>query len=243
MKFAGRKFVVTGAGSGIGLATAQRLAEAGARVALLDRDRLALDAVIGLEGMPRIVCDVAQADDVAEAAQQARVALGGVDGLVNAAGVLVRGSLSELSTDQWLKSIAVNLFGAVLICKNFTPMLKEAHNATIVNVASIGALRPAHGVSAYASAKAGLLMFSKCMAVELAPTIRVNAVCPGTIETAMTQDLLDDPAVQSRLASGNCLRRLGAADEVADAIIYLSGPESSYVNGATLVVDGGVAWL
>ena len=243
MDVSGRKIVVTGAGSGIGLATAQRLFAAGAEVALLDRDRAALDVITGLEHMPRITCDVAIADEVAAAAGLAEAALGGVDGLVNAAGILVRGSLIELSAEQWVRSITVNLLGAVLVCKNFAPMLMRAEQATIVNVASIGALRPAHGVSAYAAAKAGLLMFSKCMAVELAPTVRVNAVCPGTIETAMTQELLGDPIINQRLAEGNAMRRLGAAEEVADAIAYLTGPESSYVNGATLVVDGGLSWL
>ncbi|MDO6414596.1 SDR family oxidoreductase [Sphingomonas sp. BIUV-7] len=239
----GRKIVVTGAGNGIGLAAARRLVALGASVALIDRDRAALDAVAVAPGMAKIVCDISVAEEVERAAKEAESALGGVDGLVNAAGVLVQGSLDELSLDQWARSLKVNLLGAVLMCKFLAESLKRAGFATIVNVASVGALRPAKGVSAYSAAKAGLLMFSKCMAVELAPTIRVNAVCPGTIETAMTHGLLADPAIRERLAGGNALGRLGAADEIADVIAYLSGPASSYVNGATVVVDGGSTWL
>ena len=243
MDFTGRRIVVTGAANGMGLATATRLAEAGGRVALLDRDRAALDRLAGLEGMPRIACEVSDPGQVAAAAARVEAAFGGVDGLVNAAGIFVRGSLEELTVEQWRASFEVNLLGAVLMCRQFAPLLKREEHATIVNVASIGALRPNTGVSAYAAAKAGLVMFSKCMAMELAPAVRVNAVCPGTIETTMIAPLLADPAARQRLSEGNALGRIGAAEEVADAIVYLSGPASSYVNGATLVVDGGRAWL
>lgn len=240
---AGRRILVTGAARGIGRAIAARMVAAGARVAIVDRRAELLEETAEALGMPGFACDVSEREQVATVVGQAEAALGGLDGLVNAAGISLGGTIDEIEPDAWHKVMTVNLFGPFLMVKEAVPALRRAAKAAIVNIASIGALRPARGVSAYAASKAGLLMFGKCIAFELGPTIRVNTVCPGTIETEMTRSLLADEAIRTRLTTGNALGRLGRPEEIAEAATFLIGHQSSYVNGATLVVDGGYAWL
>ncbi len=242
-RLAGRRILITGAASGIGKATAEIFAAQGAKLALLDRTEDALNAVASALGATALVCDVANEQEVDGAVRAADAALGGLDGVVNAAGISRRGTIEEISTADWTMTMQVNLFGPYFVSRAAIPFLRRSGKATIANVASIGALRPARGVAAYCASKAGVLMFSKCLAFELGPNIRVNSVCPGTIETPMTESLLKDPATAERLSSGNALGRLGAPGEIADALLYLTSHESSYTNGATLVVDGGYSWL
>jgi NAD(P)-dependent dehydrogenase (short-subunit alcohol dehydrogenase family) len=240
---AGRRILVTGAARGIGRATAERMVAAGARVALVDRRAEMLGEAAATLAMPHFACDVREREQVAATIAEAETALGGLDGLVNAAGISIGGTIDEMDPDGWQKVMAVNLFGPFLMVKEAVAALRRAERATIVNIASIGALRPARGVSAYAASKAGLLMFGKCMAFELGPAIRVNTICPGTIETEMTRGLLTDEATRTRLSTGNALGRLGQPEEIAEAVTFLTDHQSSYVNGATLVVDGGYVWL
>ena len=241
-RLTGRRILVTGAASGIGRATAGLFAQHGAALALIDRDAAALAGVATALGATALPCDVADEAQVAAAVAGAVAALGGLDGLVNAAGISRRGLIEEVPTEVWRQTIDVNLFGPYFLCRAAIPALRRAGEATIVNIASIGALRPAKGVAAYCASKAGVLMLSKCLAAELAPDIRVNALCPGTVETAMTEELLADPATAHRLTTGNALGRLGRPEDIADAALYLTAQESAYTNGATLVVDGGYVW-
>ena len=241
-RMAGRHILVTGAASGIGRATAEALATAGARLALLDRDTLGVAALADALGMAGIACDVADPASVSDAVARAERALGRLDGVVNAAGIGGWAKLDELDLAEWDRVLRVNLTGPLLVCRAALPALRRVNHGTIVNIASIGALRPASGVAAYNVSKAGLLMLGKCMAVEFAPTIRVNTVCPGPIVTPMLEPMLEDDAVRARLTDGNASGRLGQPEEVAQAIVYLSSDAASFVNGATLVVDGGYSW-
>ena len=238
----GRRILITGAAQGIGRATAAVFGGQGAELALLDLEGDRLEEVAGPLRATALACDVSDEQQVTAAVRAAEEALGGLDGVVNAAGVFRRGRVEDSTTDDWRVMLEVNLLGPYLVSRIAIPALRRAGRATIVNVASIGGLRPADGVAAYDASKAGLLMLSRCLAFELGPDIRVNAVCPGTIETRMTAELLQDPATAERLAKGNALHRVGAPEEIAHALLYLTSHESSFTNGATLVVDGGYVW-
>lgn len=239
----GRRILITGAAQGIGQAAAERFAREGASLALVDLKKDQLETVAHSLGATAIACDVSDEGQVTETVAAAVTALGGLDGLVNAAGILGPSlTVEDSRMHDWTTALSVNLTGPYLICRSAIPALRRADKATIVNVASIGALRPARGVSAYCASKAGLLMLSKCLAFELGPNIRVNSVCPGTTVTDMMAPLLADAAVSERLMKGNALGRFSSPAEIAEALLFLTSHESSFTNGATLVVDGGYIW-
>jgi NAD(P)-dependent dehydrogenase (short-subunit alcohol dehydrogenase family) len=230
-RFAGRRALVTGGGSGIGRATAARLRDEGAAVATVDR-------APGADLQADVTSEAAVDGAVADAARR----LGGpVDLLVNAAGIYPIAPLVELAGATWDDVLAINLRGAFLTGRAVARALGDAPGA-IVNVASIAAERgDAHEpAGAYAASKAGLLALTRQMAVEWGPAIRVNAVSPGVIDTPMLR-LMDDPqAGAAYLRERVPLDRLGDAGEVAAAICFLLSDDASYVTGATIPVDGGV---
>lgn len=166
----------------------------------------------------------------------------GIDGAINAAGILHLGRLEDAPSESWQRTLDVNLTGTMQVCMAVVPAMRRAGRGTIVNIASIGALKPPPASAAYAVSKAGVLMLTRCLAVELGPLIRVNSVCPGTIETAMTAPLRQDNAVNERLANAAALKRIGDPREVAQAMLFLTGDEAAFVNGAALTVDGGTAF-
>lgn len=238
----GRRIVVTGAASGIGAAVARVLAGLGARVACLDRDQAAAQEVAASLAVPGLAvsADVVDEDAVTRALAEAAEALGGIDGVVNSAGVVAMKPVTELSLDAWKKVIDVNLTGTFLVCRAAVPYLQASDNAAIVNIASAQALSPVAGTAAYSASKGGVLSLSRALAAELAPRIRVNSVCPGLIDTSMNESLktADDdgpPVPLDRYA----LRRWGEPDEVARTIVFLLSGASSYMTGASVAVDGG----
>ncbi|MBX9459637.1 MAG: SDR family oxidoreductase [Rhizobium sp.] len=242
MRLEGRRIVVTGAASGIGAAVARLAALEGARVACLDRDgqgAAALAASLPIPGHSEQV-DVTDPEGVKRALDAAAKALGGIDGLVNSAGIVALGPITEMSIDTWRKVIDVNLTGTFLVSQAAVPHLHAASEASIVNIASAQALMPIAGSSAYAASKGGVQSLSKALAAELAPDIRVNCICPGLIDTPMNAGLKkapeDGPPVPlDRYA----LRRWGKPEEIAASIVYLLSNDASYITGATLAVDGG----
>jgi NAD(P)-dependent dehydrogenase (short-subunit alcohol dehydrogenase family) len=232
----GRKILVTGGASGIGRATCELFAHEGASVVVIDRDTKRVT------GAPAIACDVADTTRVAQAVRQAADLLGGLDGLVNAAGVFFNKGLMETTAEVWDTTIAVNLTGTFLCVQAAVPLLREGGRASIVNIASgVGLLPTEGGSTAYVASKGGVIALTRALAAELAPTIRVNAICPGAVETPMTDGTLRDaagaviPAIVSRYA----LRRPAAPEEIAAAILFLTAHESSFVTGVSLAVDGG----
>jgi NAD(P)-dependent dehydrogenase (short-subunit alcohol dehydrogenase family) len=238
-RLAGRRVLITGAASGIGQATAELFVKEGARVALLDRDESEVRAVAAAIGSLAVIADVTDSVGVRDAVQRAAHGLSGLDGLVNAAGVAGGQTLAETDAAQWRRVLEVNLTGPMLVTQAALAFLQANSSATIVNVASGIGLRPFAGQGAYAASKAGVLAWTKVLAQELAPTIRVNATCPGPTDTPLMRANVPQGTTLERMQSQYALGRLGRATEQAEAILYLTGPESSFITGVSLAVDGG----
>jgi NAD(P)-dependent dehydrogenase (short-subunit alcohol dehydrogenase family) len=232
-RFQGRCIVITGAASGIGKATALLFAAEGARVALLDRDATGLAETTQRTGGHSFQADVANEESVASAVEQAALALGGIDGLVNVAGIMRTGPMDTLSTAVWRQVLEVNFTGTFLVSQACLPWLRKAQGASIVNIASAAGLLPnAPGLTAYAASKGGVVNLTRAMAAELAPAIRVNCVCPGMVDTPMADGL--------HANVGNyALKRLADPEEIARVILFLTSSDGSYVTGAALAADGG----
>lgn len=246
MRMKDRKVLVTGGASGIGRATARRFIEQGARVALLDRDAETLAATareLG-PGAVGVHADVTDENEVKAAVAEAVAQLGGLDGLVNAAGVSLWRSLPEMTLEEWRRILSINLDGPFIVCHAAYPALKAAGKGTIVNIGSGAGLRPRQNFSAYCASKGGLVLFTKAIALDLAgDNIRVNAVCPGVVYTPMVERTLSrapdrEAAVQAFIARG-VIKRFGTPEEIADAVLFLSCDESTFITGSALGVDGG----
>jgi len=232
-RLCGRRIVVTGAASGIGACTARLFAMEGAALTLLDRDAVGLSAVAADTGGHVLQVDVTDEASVAEAITKGANAMGGIDGLVNAAGIMMRGTMSDVSLAAWRHVLEVNLTGYYNVTRCCLPWMKLALGGSIVNIASAQGLLPnAPGYTAYAASKGGVIALSRALAAELAPAIRVNSICPGMVDTPMADGV--------RTNVGNyALQRLADPAEIAQAILFLTTPDSSYITGAALAVDGG----
>lgn len=244
MSFAGRVGLVTGAGSGIGRATAELLAERGGDVVAAD-----VNAEAAAETVARIRraggraeachCDVTRAADIDAAVALARQRFGRLDVLINCAGILRIAPLEATSEKEWAEVLAVNLTGAFLQTKAAMAVMREHGGGAIVHIASRAALRAKEGHGAYGTAKAGILQLTQSAAVEGAPHgIRVNCVCPGFVDTPMTRGGYEPEAFAawSRVCP---LGRPGQPEEIARAMLFLASGEASFITGVALPVDGG----
>jgi NAD(P)-dependent dehydrogenase (short-subunit alcohol dehydrogenase family) len=235
--------LVTGAARGIGLAVAKRFLADGWRVALLDIEAELLDrAVAALADPDRTLalhCDVSDAAAVASAMQAVSRRFGRLDALVNNAGVAVFAPLLETSDQDWNRVLAVNLTGPFLCTKAAASLMREHGGGAIVNITSISAVRASTLRSAYGTSKAGLAHLTKQLAVELASLgIRVNAVAPGPVETAMAK-AVHTPEIRADYHDAIPLNRYGLEEELAEAVFFLCSERSSYITGQILAVDGG----
>jgi NAD(P)-dependent dehydrogenase (short-subunit alcohol dehydrogenase family) len=238
----GRRILVTGAASGVGREIARVFAAEGAALALLDRNAEGVTQVAAAVGGRAHPCDVSSFTDAAAAVKAAVDALGSLDGIVNAAGILVMKPFEELEPESWHQMLAVNLCGPYNIIRASLQALRQAQQGTIVNIASVSSYLPMPGSSGYSASKAGLVMFTKCLALELGPRIRCNAVCPGVVRTEMTRYIWENPEHSQRAADRTALKRLGNPEDVAYAALYLTGPESGFTTGTEITVDGGFSW-
>lgn len=230
-ELAGKVAVVTGAASGIGAATTALFAAEGATVLALD-----VAEVGPAPGVRPVRCDVSDEDQVAAALGR----IGPVDVLVNQAGIVPRGPLVELSVADWDRTMAVNVRSMFLTCRALLPGM-AGRGGAVVNCASGAAFTAGRELAAYTASKGAVLALTRALAVDHAPAVRVNAVCPGLIDTPGPL-AGQDPGLDGRrrdAAARTPLARLGTPDEVAQAILWLASPRSSFATGSALVLDGG----
>lgn len=249
-RLSGTRVLVTGAGSGIGRATCLRLAADGARVLATDLDAesaaetaRSVTAAGGIADAATL--DVSRENAGAVVAKLADERLGGIDALVNNAGVGVAGSILETSEEDWRRLFEVNVSGMFRCSRAVLPAMVQQKGGSIVNMASVAGLVGLTNRFAYCSTKGAVVSMTRAMALDHAGTgVRVNCVCPGTIETpwveAMEAAAPDREEFRAQMVARQPLGRLGRAEEVAAAVAYLCSPDAEFVTGSAMVVDGGL---
>jgi 2-keto-3-deoxy-L-fuconate dehydrogenase len=231
--------VVSGAGSGIGLATGEAMLREGARVAALD-----LRPPAARDGLLPLACDVTDQAAVDSAVAAAMAHFGRLDLLINNAGIGAQGTVEENAIDEWQRVFDVNVFAIVRLTRACLPHLRRSPHAAIVNTASIVSWTGLPRRACYGASKGAVYALTLAMAADhLADGIRVNCVCPGTIDTPWVGRLLaaapEPAAARANLVARQPIGRLGTADEVAAAICYLASPAAGYTTGTALQIDGG----
>ena len=246
MRLKGLKCVVTGGASGIGAATVKRFAAEGAEVSILDRDlptAQALAAELG-QGHFAVELDVRHEPAVEQAAAEVDARWGHIDVLVNNAGSELNKTYNETTVEEWDKVLDTDLKGPWLLCKHFVPGMVGRGSGSVINISSLNGLVGFPLSTAYGSAKGGLVVFTRDMAIELATSgVRINCVCPGVIETPMMErwtDLMPNKEEAKDMLRGVMpIGRMGTAEEVASAVLFFASADSSLCHGAVLSVDGG----
>lgn len=236
----GRVAVITGGFRGIGMATAKELADAGATVALIDLDEAGRQAAEKeLPGAHTFLCSVTDQAQVNETIARVTAELGPIEVVVNNAGVTRDNLLLRMKDEEWDLVLNVNLRGTFNVTRTVTRGMMKQRGGSIINLASVVGVMGNAGQANYASAKAGIIGFTKAVAKELAPrNVRVNAVAPGFIDTQMTAKL--PTKARKMLMAQIPMARLGQPEDVARVIRFLAGPSSGYMTGQVLVVDGGM---
>lgn len=230
--------VVTGAASGIGLRTCELFLDEGMTVVGLDQNKLP-DDLAERDRLLEITADVSDGREVGSASERVRDLLGRCDVLVNCAGVLTNGTVTETKEDEWDRTMAANLRGAWLTSRALIPLIASSGGGAVISVAAGAGLRPLPGLAAYAASKAGLISLARSIAIEYASLgIRSNCVCPGPTNTPMF--VTDELNIRARdLNGGVWARALAQPREIANAILFLSSPEMCTLTGATLAIDSG----
>jgi NAD(P)-dependent dehydrogenase (short-subunit alcohol dehydrogenase family) len=242
----GRRAIVTGGASGIGRATAELLAAEGARVAVADLDEAGARAVAEACGPDAlgIGVDVAVAEECRRAVERAAEAFGGLDVLVNNAGIIRRADVVETTEEEWDRVMAVNVRSVYLMSRFAIPAMVAGGGGAIVNTGSGWGLKGGARAASYCASKAAVVNLTRAMAIDHGPQdVRVNCVCPGDTDTAMLRseaEQLGEPKdVFLADAASRPLRRIGTPQDIAHAIVYLASDAAGFVTGSVLVVDGG----
>lgn len=236
----GKRVLITGGAGGIGLAAAERFLDEGARVVILDQDEAACQRaeaeLPGLEGF--ILADVADAKSVERAFSELDHLFGGLDVLINNAGISVRNPFVDITPEQWTRVIDVNLNGVFYVAQQAARRMLAQNSGVILNMGSTNGLTGYHYYADYNASKAGVIELSRSMALELGPVVRVNAVCPGFIMTPMQEAEYSN---EMRVAFENKvpLRKLGKPQDVAALFAFLASDEAAFISGQYFVVDGG----
>ena len=253
MKLVGKVAIVTGAGSGIGRATALLFAREGAKLVVAD-----LDATTGAETVARIGAsdgqavlahvDVSEPADVERMVRTAVETFGRLDILVNNVGLSIPATVTETTDEDWGRSLDVNLKSVMLGCKHAIPEMLQAGGGSIVNMASMVGLVASPRQAPYAAAKGGVVMLTKQVAVDYAEqNIRVNCICPSEVNTPLNRKFIEespDPAaMRKRVLARIPLNRIAEPEEIATAALFLASDDSSYITGVALPVDGGLTAL
>lgn len=246
MRLEGKTCIVTGGASGIGEATVRRFVKEGARVLIADRNLPAAETLAAdLGGAAHaIACDVRKEESAIAVAARAMELWGQIDVLVNNAGAELNRTYDQTTTDEWDMVLETDLKGPWMLCKHVVPHMVRRGSGSVVNVSSLNGLVGFPLSTAYGSAKGGLVVFTRDMAIELAQSgVRFNCICPGVIETPMmerwTQLMPDQEAAKGMLRGVMPIGRMGKAAEVAAAILFFASDDSTLCQGSILSVDGG----
>ncbi|HEX5096360.1 MAG TPA: SDR family oxidoreductase [Acidimicrobiia bacterium] len=240
----GRVAIVTGGTRGIGRAVAEGFVSAGANVVVGSRKAEACtetEAHLNALGGGRAVgvaTHMGELDQVQALVDRTVAAFGGVDVVVNNAANALAQPLGEFTPEAWQKSFDVNLRGPVFLVQAALPHLRDSAHASVVNVISAGAFLFSSNVAMYAAGKAGLMSFTRAMAAQFAPGIRINALAPGTVDTDMVR--ANTPEMQQAMAMAGHLRRAADPDEMVGPVLFLASDASSFMTGQVLLVDGGL---
>jgi len=241
--------IVTGAAKGIGWGIAKIFIQEGAKVVVVDWDeengeKTAKELCIDGGDAIFVKCDVSNEEQVKAMVEKAMQVYGRIDVLVNNAGVGVYKSFMDATMADWERALNVNLKGQILCSRSVVPHMQAQGKGAIVNISSVHAFQTVNGVAPYATSKGGVFALTHAMAIDLAPTIRVNAIAPGWIYTPLIQSIFDsyaDPAAQRKeIERRAIMKRIGIPEEIGYAAAFLASDEASFITGTQLFVDGGL---